>query len=95
MSLRGPIKKLEKLETELRDHSASPVVSMLPAIHQNELASILQELQTTARQGNQAIDSNATEEPQSFAKVGKRIEKGTKMSVWLKRMVSSYNLRGG
>ena len=35
-----------------------------------------------------AIDPTATVEPQSFAKVDKLIEKGTK------RMVSSYNLRG-
>ena len=34
-----------------------------------------------------------TKEPQSFAKVDQLIEKGTKMCVWLKRMVSSYNLR--
>ena len=93
--MRGPIKKLEKLETELRDHSASPVVSMLPPNHQNDLSSILHDLQTTTRQFKQAIADQDTVEPKSFGKVENIIERATKMSVWLKRLVGSYNLRGG
>ena len=77
-----PIKKLERLQTELTNYMASPVVTMLPVIHQSEVATILQDVPTTARQGTEAIDANATKEPQSFAKVDTLIAK-----------VESYNWR--
>ena len=87
--MRGCIKKLKRLENELRKYMASPLVTMLPTSNQSEVASILQDVQTTLRQ---AIDSNWTQAAESFANVDQLIENATKMSLWLKRMISSYNL---
>ena len=93
--MRRPLKRFGELEETLVKSSASPVVSMLPPNHQNDLSSILHDLQTTTRQFKQAIDNHDTVEPKSFGKVENIIERATKMSVWLKRLVGSYNLRGG
>ena len=90
--IRGCIiafQKLSRLEDELSIYMASPVVQMLPPCHQSEAAYILQDVQTTLRQ---AIDSNWTQAAESFANVDQLIENATKMSLWLKRMISSYNL---
>ena len=68
---------------------------MLPGWKQSEGAAILQVVQTTLRQ---AIHSNWTQAPllhlgpRALANVDQLIENATKMLLWLKRMISSYNL---
>ena len=88
---RGCIKKLKRLENELSTYMASPEVLMLPGWKQSEGAAILQVVQTTLRQ---AIHSNWTQAPlwhlgpRALANVDQLIENATKMSLWLKRVIS-------
>ena len=80
---RGCIKKLKRLENELSNCMASPLVTMLPPLTQSEVASILQDIQTildsTLRQASSLQDIH----------VDKLIEKGTRMSLWLKDMATN------
>ena len=78
--------KLRRLENELGIYMTSPLVLMLPSWTQSEVASILQDIQTTLRQ---AIDSTWTQAPESFPNVDELIEKGTQMSLWLKDMATT------
>ncbi len=91
--LRRPMKKLNDLENQLKDQMASPLVTMLPPMTQNEIAGILQDVQRTLNDGRQVVDYRGAVKPSSFAKVDQLREKGSQMSLWLKRMIGSYNLR--
>ena len=93
MKLRGPKRKLESLEGDLTTYMASQVVAGLPVIQQSDITGIFQEVQTTARECSEAIENKATQEPQCFAKVETVLEKGKKLSVYLKRLTEAYNLR--
>ena len=86
---RGCIKKLKRLENELSTYMASPEVLMLPGWKQSEGAAILRVVQTTLRHLGPRAFANVD---QLIENVDQLIENATKMSLWLKRMISSYNL---
>ncbi len=91
--LRRPMKKLNDLENTLKDQMASPLATMLPPMTQNEIAGILQDVQRTHKDGRQVVDSRGTVKPSSFASVDQLLHQGSHMSLWLKRMIGSYDLR--
>ena len=93
MKLRAPMRKLQCLEGDLTTYMASQVVAMLPVIQQSDVNGIFQEVQTTYRKCSEAIENKATQEPQCVANVNTLLEKGKKLSLWLKRLTESYNLR--
>ena len=79
--MRGPIKKLEGLAKDTKERMASTLATMLPPVTQNEIASILQDAQSTLRDGVQVRGSQGAARPSYVAKVDELIGNATKMSL--------------
>ena len=87
------MRKLQTLEGDLATYMCSQVVAMLPVVEQSSVNGIYQEVQAAYKTCQAAIANKETQEPQCVANVNTLLDRGKKLSVWLKRLTESYNLR--